>query len=60
VVTHGNVVEAILRLSLEGDFGLVVSGRRGMGSGILEHLMMGSVADKLFRRLRSSALCLCC
>ncbi|MFV0423037.1 universal stress protein [Oleidesulfovibrio sp.] len=60
VVTHNNVVETILRLSLEGNYGLVVAGRRGMGSNLIEHLLMGAVANKLMRRLRNCALCLCC
>ncbi len=60
VILHDDVVGVLLRLAVEGNFSLIVAGRKGMGGNLLEHLLMGSVAKRMLRRLRSSALCLCC
>lgn len=51
----GNTAGTICDLAKEGDFDLIVIGRQGK-QGFLEHLLMGSTAEKVIRHAPCSVL----
>jgi len=60
VVESGDVSKAIMEEAAAGDFAVVAAGRHGAGTSLLHNEFMGSVTEKLFRKMRHATLWVQC
>lgn len=60
VVENNDVTQAILQEAETGNYAVVATGRHGAGTSLLRNEFMGSVTEKLFRKMRQGALWVQC
>lgn len=60
IVVDNDVVQAIMDEVEACNYAVVATGRKGVGSGMIDRIFMGSVTEKLFRKMRQGALWVLC
>lgn len=60
VAYNNDVADAILSEAEAGDFAVIAAGRSGSGTGLLRKIFMGSVTEKVLKKLNNRALWVRC
>lgn len=60
IVENSDVVQAIIDEAEKSNYAVIAAGRSGSGKGLLEKVFMGSVTEKIFKKLKERALWVQC